>query len=155
MRPSPSARGAGAGGRGDRGGAIAFDARLRRSVAPRRAGTRRVVEALFDLEPVAVESDYERAFHELTRAKRAFALVLTDLIDPTAARPLLDALPVLARHHAVAVASVADPELTAYTTREPVRAREVYRLAVALEVLDARAEVAARLRHAGAAVIEA
>ena len=34
--------------------------------------------------------------------KRAFVLVLTDLLEETAARPLLDALPVLARRHAVA-----------------------------------------------------
>jgi uncharacterized protein (DUF58 family) len=140
---------------GDRCGTLAFDAEIRRSVAPRRAGTRHVVEALFELEPVAVDSDYERAFQTLTRSKRAFVLVMTDLIEATAAEPLLDALPVLTRHHAVAIASVADPDLRAYTTREPQSAGEVYRLAVALEVLDARSTVAAALRHAGADVVEA
>jgi uncharacterized protein (DUF58 family) len=140
---------------GDRCGTLAFDAGLRRSVAPRRAGARHVVGALFDLEPVAVDSDYERAFRELTRAKRAFLLVLTDLIEPTAARSLVDALPVLTRHHAVAVAAVADPDLASMTTAEPGTAQDVYRAAVALDVLGARAEAAAHLRHAGADVIEA
>lgn len=141
---------------GDRCGALAFDAQLRRSVPPRRRGARDVVEALFDLEPVPVDSDYERAFHELTRAKRAFALVLTDLIEPTAARPLLWALPVLARHHAVAVASVADPDLAAVATAANARvAQDVYRAAVALDVLAARNAVVAELRHAGADVVEA
>ena len=140
---------------GDRCGTLAFDAELRRSVAPRRAGARHVVEALFDLEPVAVDSDYERAFRELTQAKRAFLLVLTDLIEPTAARSLVDALPVLTRHHAVAIAAVADPDLATLTTAEPLAPEDVYRAAVALDVLGARAEAAARLRHAGADVIEA
>jgi uncharacterized protein (DUF58 family) len=139
---------------GDRCGALAFDAELRRSVPPRRAGARHVIQALFDLEPVSVDSDYERAFHELTRAKRAFVIVLTDLIEPTAAQPLVDALPVLMRHHAVALASVADPDLAALVSAQPRAALDVYRAAVALEVLSARAAVSARLRHAGADVVE-
>jgi uncharacterized protein (DUF58 family) len=140
---------------GDRCGAVAFDAAVRRSLAPRRGGTRRIVQALYDLEPVSVESDYGRAFAELIRMKRAFVLVLTDLIEPTAARPLADALPVLARHHAVTVASVADPDLARYTTVEPEGGRDVYRLAVTLEVLKQRTAVAAGLRRTGADVIEA
>jgi uncharacterized protein (DUF58 family) len=140
---------------GDRCGALAFDAEIRRAVAPRRAGARHVVGALFDLEPVAVDSDYERAFRELTRPKRAFLLILTDLIEPAAARSLVEALPVLTRHHAVAVAAVADPDLAELATAEPRTAQDVYRTAVALDVLDARARAVAQLRHAGADVIEA
>jgi uncharacterized protein (DUF58 family) len=141
---------------GDRCGALAFDAQLRRSVPPRRRGAREVVEALFDLEPVPVDSDYERAFHELARAKRAFAVVLTDLIEPTAAQPLVDALPVLVHHHAVAVASVADPDLLALAAAPDVQvAQDVYRAAVALDVLAARSAVVAELRHAGGDVVEA
>ena len=120
-----------------------------------RSGARHVVGALFDLEPIAVDSDYERAFRELTRPKRAFLLVLTDLIEPTAARSLVEALPVLTRHHAVAVGAVTDPELAALATAEPRSAQDVYRAAVALQVLRARAEAATHLRHAGADVIEA
>lgn len=140
---------------GDRCGALAFDAAVRRAIAPRRAATRHLVEALFDLEPAAVDSDYERAFHELTRVKRAFALVLTDLIEPAAARPLVAALPVLARHHAVVIASVVDPDLAVFAGREPRDVGETSRLAVALEVLDARAATVAQLRHAGGEVVEA
>ncbi|MDX6410504.1 MAG: hypothetical protein QOE91_20, partial [Gaiellaceae bacterium] len=87
----------------DRVGAIAFDGELRRQVAPRRGGARRVVQALFDVEPVPVDSDYERAFAAVGDTKRAWVLVLTDLLEPTAALPLLDAVPMLARRHAVAV----------------------------------------------------
>jgi uncharacterized protein (DUF58 family) len=140
---------------GDRCGAVAFAGGIRRSLPPRRAGSRAVVQALFDLEPEGVDSDYERAFQEVTGMKRAFVLLLTDLLEETAARPLLDALPVLARRHAVAVASVADPDLDALMTRDPERPVDVYRAAVALDVLAARARVAGRIAHTGATVVEA
>ena len=140
---------------GDRCGAIAFSGEIRRTLRPRRAGSRAVIEALFDLEPEAVDSDYERAFREVTGMKRAFVLLLTDLLEEAAARPLLDALPVLARRHAVAVASVADPDLDALVARDPGRPLDVYRAAVALEVLGARARVVSRIVRTGAEVVEA
>jgi uncharacterized protein (DUF58 family) len=140
---------------GDRSGAIAFDSEVRRSLAPRRRGARALAAALFDAEPRAVDSDYERAFAALGEAKRAFALVLTDLLDEAAARPLVDALPVLARRHVVAVASAADAELDRALESTPERPVDVYRAAVALDVRRAREQAAARLRHAGAEVLEA
>ena len=140
---------------GDRAGALAFDHEIRRSLSPRRAGGAGVVQALFDLEPRPVDSDYELAFRSVGEAKRAFVLVLTDLLDDSAARPLADALPLLARRHALAVASATDVDLEQLLTTEPVRVEEVYRAAAAAEVLAARARVVGRLRRAGALVIEA
>ena len=86
-------------------------ARCCRSLSPRRAGASAVVQALFDLEPRPVDSDYELAFRHVGESKRAFVLVLTDLLDETAARPLAAALPLLARRHALAVASATDVDL--------------------------------------------
>jgi uncharacterized protein (DUF58 family) len=83
-------------------------------------------------------------------------LVLTDLLEEAAAQPLLDAMPVLARRHAVVVASVADPDLEHAVRTPPTQPADVYTAAVALDVLDARARVAAQLRRGGAqAVVEA
>ena len=140
---------------GDRAGVLAFDQEIRRSLSPRRAGGAAVVQALFDLEPRPVESDYELAFRHVGETKRAFVLVLTDLLDESAARPLASALPLLARRHALAVASATDVDLEGLLTAEPERVEEVYRAAAAAEVLAARARVVARLRRAGALVIEA
>ena len=140
---------------GDRFGAIAFDAELRRQLPPRRAGGAAAVRALFDLEARAVESDYASAFQRAKGAKRAFVVVFTDLLEEVAARPLIEAVPVLARRHAVAVATVADPDLEAAVTAEPEAMLDAYRAAVALDVLGARREVGARLRRAGAQVVEA
>src|ERR687891_1364167 len=66
---------------GDRCGAVAFAGGIRRSLRPRRAGSKALIEALFDLEPEPVDSDYERAFREVTGMKRAFVLLLTDLLE--------------------------------------------------------------------------
>ena len=139
---------------GDRCGVVAFDAEIRRRLEPRRKGARAVVRAIFDLEPTAAESDYELAFRTVGDVKRAFVLVLTDLLEETAARPLVEALPVL-RRHAVAVASATDVDLDALLRTEPRRARDVFAAAVALDVLAARRRVVTELRGAGADVIEA
>jgi uncharacterized protein (DUF58 family) len=140
---------------GDRCGAVAFDDAIRRRLRPRRAGGEAVVEALYDIEPRPVESDYELAFHAVEGSKRTLVILLTDLIDLAAARSLVEAVPVLARRHAVVVASCADPDLESLVSTEPGDTADVYAAAAALDVLDERALVAARLRRAGAEVIEA
>ena len=140
---------------GDRCGTLAFAGELLRTLSPRRRGTDAIVRALFDLEPSAIDSDYQRAFHWIGGSKRAFVLVLTDVLDEAAAQPLLDALPLLARRHAVAVATVADVELQELVDTEPAKRIDVYRAAVALDVLAARARTIALLRRAGADAIEA
>jgi uncharacterized protein (DUF58 family) len=140
---------------GDRCGVIAFAGDILRSLPPRRAGARDVVHTVFDLEPLRVDANYELAFQHVRGAKRAFVLVLTDLLEESAARPLVDALPVVAVRHSVTVAGAADADLEAAVRDEPAVPADVYRAAVALGVLDARARVAARLRRAGADVVEA
>jgi uncharacterized protein (DUF58 family) len=140
---------------GDRCGVLAFDSQVRRNLRPRRAGGDAVVQALFDLEPVRKESDYELAFRTIGGVKRSFVLVLTDLLEESAARPLVDAVPILARRHAVVVASIADPDIVGVVGQRPRTPLDVYGAAVALDVLDARSRVASMLRHAGADVVEA
>ena len=140
---------------GDRCGVVAFDTDIRREVRPRRAGSRGVLDAVFDLEPRPVDSDYELAFATVARSKRSFVLVLTDLLDEAAARSLLDAVPVLARRHVVAVATVTDPGLAEAVATPPSTVFDVYAAAVAHDVLDGRTAASARLARAGAEVVEA
>jgi uncharacterized protein (DUF58 family) len=140
---------------GDRCGAVAFDNGVRRLVRPRRAGGRPVLDALFDLEPSAVDSDYAAAFHAVGGGKRACVVVLTDLVDEAAARSLVDAVPVLARRHAVVVATATDDDLLGLVATEPATTLQVHAASVAADVLEARARAATRLRQSGAVVVEA
>ncbi len=140
---------------GDRSGVTVFDTQLRRRVAPRRNGGSAVVRAIVDVEPGDTDTDHDLAFRSVGGAKRALVIVFTDLVDEAAARSLLHAMPVLARRHAVVVASVRDPDLDAAVATRPQRTRDVYATAVALDVLDARRTVVTRLQHMGAEVVEA
>jgi uncharacterized protein (DUF58 family) len=140
---------------GDRAGVLAFDAAIRRRLPPRRAGGDAVVRALFDLEPRPVDADYELAFQTVEGAKRSLIVIFCDLLEEAAARPLVDAVPVLSRRHEVIVASVTDPDLDAQLATIPQTPRDVYGQAVALDVLAARARVAHGLERAGASVLEA
>jgi uncharacterized protein (DUF58 family) len=134
---------------GDRCGAVAFDREIRAALPPRRRGGAAVVRALYDLQPRPADSDYELAFRRGQTGKRALVIVLCDLIEEAAARPLADAVPVLARRHAVLVAAPKDPAL------EHLAAGDDERATIARDVLSARAGAAARVRAAGAQVLEA
>ncbi|HEX2038736.1 MAG TPA: DUF58 domain-containing protein [Acidimicrobiales bacterium] len=140
---------------GDRCGTVAFDSIVRRRLSPRRAGGQAVVEALFDLEPSGVESDYELAFRTVGGGKRALVLVFTDLLDEAAARSLVDAVPVLARRHALVVASAVDPDIAGLLSTPPATTLDRWARVVADDVLEARSRAATRLTAAGAQVVEA
>jgi uncharacterized protein (DUF58 family) len=141
---------------GDRCGAIAFDATIRRFLTPRHRGGREVIEGLYDLQAVATDSEFELAFMRVGRSRRALVAVFTDLIDEAAARSLLAATAMLARRHTVLVASVAGGEEGPVAADlAAASALELARRIVARDVLAARAATAARLRRAGATVIEA
>jgi uncharacterized protein (DUF58 family) len=139
---------------GDRSGVVAFDAEIRRRVATGRRNSGAVIGAVFDLEPRAVDSDYDLAFRSVGSSKRALVVVLTDLLDEAAARSLVAAVPVLARRHAVVVASVRDPDVDRAVRARPNEPVDVYRAAVALDLLDGRRRVIAELRRTGAEVVE-
>jgi uncharacterized protein (DUF58 family) len=140
---------------GDRVGAMAFAAAVTRQLAPRRRAAEAVVRSLFDLEPTEVESDYDRAFIALGRHKRALIALFTDLVDESASRSLLAACPVLARHHALLIATCRDPDLTAAVSDPPRDVRDVLRSAVALDILESRRRATSLLRSMGATVVEA
>lgn len=140
---------------GDRCGVVAYDDRVVRRLPVTRGGGRQVVRTTFDLEPSDRDADAELAFRVVGDAKRAFVLVLTDLLDEAAARPLVRAVPVLARRHALVVASATDPDIATLASAPPDTEADVLRAAVALDVLRARDLAEAEVRRAGAQVVQA
>ena len=141
---------------GDRCGVTVYDSEIRRRLAPRRAGGKAVVRTILDVEPTLVDSDHDLAFRAVGGVKRALIVVCTDLVDEAAARSLLDAVPVLARRHAVVIASVRDPDLDApLAHRARNAARRVRRPRSRSTCSTAANAWSTRLRHLGATVIEA
>ncbi|QXC61386.1 hypothetical protein KSP35_00575 [Aquihabitans sp. G128] len=140
---------------GDRVGAVVFDREVTRVVRPRRASAAGLVRSLDDLEPLVVDSDYDAAFGRVGQAKRSLVVVFTDVLDGAASAPLLDALPVLCRRHAVVVAGVIDPDLVDAVTAEPTSTRDLHAASVAADLLAERDAVRARLTAAGAVVVDA
>jgi uncharacterized protein (DUF58 family) len=144
---------------GDRAGLVAFDREVRAVVGPGHARDQlaRVTEAMYQLQPLLVESDYRGAFAEtLTRfRRRAMLVVLTELAEQAATETLLPALPLIARDHLVVVASVADPEVRGWALATPVEPGAAYRKAAAVAALADRRRTVARLRGLGAVVVDA
>jgi uncharacterized protein (DUF58 family) len=140
---------------GDRLGVVAFADRVLRRIAPRRDGSRIVVDAVHDLEPVGVDSDYEAAVAAVAGRKRAFVLILTDLLDPHASRPLLDAAQVLNRHHTVVVATVRDPTIDRLLDTPSDDDGDLAATVVAADVFERKRAAALALIESGIDVIDA
>lgn len=144
---------------GDRCGLVVFDREVRAVVPPSHAHGQlaRVTDALFDLEPELVESDYRAAFNEtLVRfRRRALIVIHTDLVEHAVAASLAPALPLLTRRHLVIVSAAQDPTVTSWTTAPVDDASDAYRRAAALDAADERRRAAARLRALGATVVDA
>ena len=136
---------------GDRTGAVAFDDDVRVALTPQRRGGQTVVRALYDLEASTADSDFELAFRRAEGSKRALVVVLCDLLEEAAARPLVRAVPVLTRRHAVVVASPSDPVLEALAKGGGDRLADA-KATVAGDVLQARGRSAGQVRAAGAGV---
>jgi uncharacterized protein (DUF58 family) len=186
----------------DRAGLVAFDREVRAVVPPSagRGQLSRLTEAMFDLEPVLVDSAYLWAFGQAVSRipRRALFVVLTDLAGSVVETSLLPALPVLTRRHLVLVGAVQDADVVAWAdgtnaaaAPEPlahvstgagldgmacdpsaqaapsveaarsanavsdVSVEDAFRQAAAVLALDQRRTSAARLRAAGARVVDA
>jgi uncharacterized protein (DUF58 family) len=117
----------------------------------------RVTEALFDLEPQLVESDYRGAFAEavVRFRRRAMLVLLTELNEQAAEEYLVPALPLIARRHLIVVGAVRDPEVEGWSTATTTDPESAFRRAAAIDALAERARLSARLRSLGVTVVDA
>lgn len=146
-------------GLGDRVGMIAFADRVLTALPPRHQADqlRRLTIALAGVEARLVESDHHAAFvTALSRfPRRALLLVLTELANEAAVQTLLPALGLVRRRHLVVIGSVRDPIVESWRTAAADTVEQTHRRAAAIRTLDQRAATAARLRAAGATVVDA
>lgn len=143
---------------GDRAGLVAFDQSVRSVVSPGQSRHQlgRVTEAMYQLQPELVESDFRSALLTASSRfrRRHLMVVLTDLVEPVLARSLLPVLPTLAKDHLLIVAAVKDPVVEQWARSTPVHPAEAYRKAAAVAELAQRRRLAARLSRVGVTVVD-
>jgi uncharacterized protein (DUF58 family) len=144
---------------GDRVGLVTFDQRAVTTVPPRSSTVQvaRLTDAMFDLFPQLLESDYREVFRStVARFRKRSLLVLVTELTPAAAREsLFPALPTLVRHHSVLVACVNDPELREWADGRIDDAAAAFRAGAASASLAERQALLAEARRLGATVIDA
>ncbi len=145
---------------GDRVGMLAFDHQVRSILVPTNGKSQlgRAAEAMYLLEPDYSESAYDVAFGYAAARfrRRSLYIVLTDLVEAVVEQALLPALPIITRRHLVVVAAVQDPAVQEWARGAAHEwPSEAYREAAAVSQLAQRARSVARLRAAGAVVVDA
>lgn len=144
----------------DRVGMLAFDRQVRAIVVPTngKGQLARAAEAMYQLETDYSESAYQVAFAAAAQRfrRRSLYIVLTDLVEAVVEQALLPALPIITRRHLVVVAAVQDPMVVAWAKGgEHQWVGESFREAAAVNAMAQRARAVARLRAAGAVVVDA
>jgi uncharacterized protein (DUF58 family) len=116
-----------AAGAGDRTDVLIADARVRARVGPigRAASLDHLMHRITPIMPELLEADWETITSAVlgVTSHRALVVLVTALDPATIGEDVLPALPLLARRHTVAIASVADPALAEmaqarYTTEQ-------------------------------------
>ena len=144
--------------KGDQVGLVAFGAKMQHYIAPRRGAVQlnRIIEALYDVQPTEVESDYAGAFRTFlaTWRKRSLIALFSDVVDPTASSVLLAHLPSVHPRHLPLAVLLKDPELAAIERQSPSTTAELYEKAVACDLATSRELAARQLKQAGCLVVD-
>ncbi len=144
--------------RDDRVGALVFADEVLRFVPPGkgRAGVERILEAVFDVEPRLVESDYRAAFAQLAarHRKRSLLVLFTDVLARDQSRILIEEVSRSVVRHLPLAVTLRDPAIDALAARVPSNAAAAYEQAAAEELLLEREQALARLRAGGVNVLD-
>jgi len=143
---------------GDNVGLVAFSRRVVSYLPPRRDRDQinRLMEALYSLEPQMIEPSYKRAFNFFGAncKRRSLVVILTDLVDRDASAELLAHTSQLIPRHLPLIITIGDTDLREMVRAQPATSGDVYRQAVAEEILRQREEALMRIRHAGGLALD-
>lgn len=137
-----------AGRGGDNCGLLVFGRRVKKFLPPKKGIEHidAVLETLHDLEPELIEPSYARAFQFIASntKKRAFVVILTDLVDKESSKELINSLKLLRPRHLPLVVTIGDRDLNATVSEIPKQIKEVFVQSAAEEIIHQR-ESALRL----------
>lgn len=127
---------------GDNCGLMVFGRKIKKFLPPKRGVEHldAVLEALHDLEPELIEPSYARAFQFVSAnmKKRAFVVILTDLVDKDSSKELLSSLKLLRPRHLPLVVTIGDRDLNATVSEVPKELKEVFVQSAAEEIIHQR-----------------
>ena len=127
---------------GDHCGLAVFGRRIRKFLPPKRGLQHidAVLESLHDLEPEMIEPSYARAFQFISSnlKKRAFVVILTDLVDKDSSRELINSLKLLRPRHLPLVVTIGDRDLNSMVSAPPENVRDMFRQSAAEEIIHQR-----------------
>lgn len=133
---------------GDNCGLLVFGRRVKKYLPPKRGLEHMdaVLEALHDMEPELIEPSYARAFQFIASnsKKRAFVVILTDLVDKESSKELINSLKLLRPRHLPLVVTIGDRDLNTTVAEAPKDIKEVFTQSAAEEIIHQR-EQALRL----------
>jgi uncharacterized protein (DUF58 family) len=143
---------------GDNVGLVAFSRKVVSYLPPRRGRDQinLLMEALYSLEPQMIEPSYKRAFNFFSAncKRRSLVVILTDLVDRDASAELLAHTSQLIPRHLPLIITIGDTDLRELVRAQPTTSSDVYRQAVAEEILRQREEALMRIRHAGGLALD-
>ncbi|NNJ08965.1 DUF58 domain-containing protein [Chloroflexales bacterium ZM16-3] len=139
--------------KGDHVGLLSFADEVGVFLSPQRgrAQFQRMIEALYNVQAEAVESDHAAALSYLQRKvrRRSLVVLFTDLVTPDAVRPLIAHMARLSRQHLIVCVTISDPNVSAAIGAPPRDARAAYTRAVAEQLRDERQAILDTLSRSG------
>ncbi|MDX1492426.1 MAG: DUF58 domain-containing protein [Longimicrobiales bacterium] len=140
---------------GDRVGVVVFDQEVRTMIPAGRVRLCVRADVSATVESRLVEPNYPMAFATIKRTfrKRALVLMLSDIIDASASRALVDGLVGAVTRHLPVVVALRNPEVEAVSS-SAAAAASPYRRAAAEALLESRAKALQSMRRAGVHVVD-
>ncbi|HEV8158121.1 MAG TPA: DUF58 domain-containing protein [Pyrinomonadaceae bacterium] len=127
---------------GDNCGLVVFGRNVKRFLPPKKGikQTDAVLEALYGLEPELIEPSYQRAFQFIAAnsKKRAFVVILTDLVDKESSKELINSLKLLRPRHLPLVVTIGDRDLNQTVSEIPKQLKDVFTQSAAEEIIHQR-----------------
>jgi uncharacterized protein (DUF58 family) len=143
---------------GDKAGLLVYGRGIQQQLLP-AAGAghlRQFVDSLSQVRAEPAEANHLGAAARLKHLQRRRGLILwiTELADSARRPEVVDAVADLARRHLVLLVVLGHPELQELAARQPEDVEQMFISTAAIEVLERKREVLARLRAQGVLVVE-
>jgi uncharacterized protein (DUF58 family) len=143
---------------GDKTGALSFSSEVHAYVPPRQGRRQgmKIADALYDLAPRVIESDYDQAFgyFRLRNRKRSLVILFSDVLDALSSEALIRNLQGIAGKHLPLLVAIGDGHLAETADAVPATDEEAFRKAVAIKLLRDREAALQHLRRKGVWVLD-